>query len=346
MGQTNIVTRYFSLILMLFLVACQKSELDFLSLNGATMGTHYSIKIVAKEVALDEYNLHATIKDILQGINQSMSTYIDDSELSRFNQTQTTAWQLVSPDLYHVIKQAVVIGEQTSGAFDPTIGLLVNLWGFGASSIPVKIPNDALIQSTQQHTGYKKIKIHQSANQIAKIDLELALDLSAIAKGFAIDKIADYLDQQGIEHYLVEIGGDLISKGQNARQQDWQIGIEKPNPFEQTVQRVISLPDIAMATSGDYRNYYEKDGVRYTHVIDPNTGKPITHKLASVTVLHQSAMVADAMATAFMVLGETAAMRLANQLKLAVYMIVKTEMGLTENYNDYFKPYLTDSSFN
>ncbi|GJM04811.1 MAG: FAD:protein FMN transferase [marine bacterium B5-7] len=328
-------------ILLTSLSACQSSNKELATMNGLTMGTSYSIKVVPNENGFNESKVHTNIENILADISQAMSTYIDDSEISLFNQSRTTDWQTLSADLYQVIEHGNQISSISNGAFDITLGPLVNLWGFGPVPYHRDIPSDLLIQSIKQHTGFEKLNFDKATHRVSKSDPIITIDLSGIAKGFAVDKVAQYLDGLGIADYLVEIGGELIGKGTNANQEAWQIGIEQANSLERSVQNIISLKNIAMATSGDYRNYFEKDGVRYSHTIDPVSGKPISHTLAAVTVLHKSAMHADALATAFMVSGPEKSLTLANKIGVALYMIIKTNTGFEERYNEDFSPYLT-----
>jgi len=330
------------IIFICIISACQRVPDKLVSITGLTMGTSYSIKLIPQQISIDEERLHSDIEQILADINQSMSTYIPDSELSLLNQSKITDRQNLSEDLFTVIQHANNVSLMTNGAFDITVGPLVNLWGFGPEPFTQNIPDDSIVQSVKAHIGYQKIIIDRVSRQISKSDPDIYIDLSAIAKGFAVDKIARYLDKQNIQNYLVEIGGEIIAKGLNTHQQSWLIGIEQANVLERSVQRIVSLNNIAMATSGDYRNYFEKDGIRYSHTIDPATAAPIYHNLASVTVLNKSTMHADALATAFMVLGTKKAHTLANELGIAVYTLSKTATGFEEKYNDYFKPYLTD----
>ena len=330
------------IVLLTSLCACKTLNKDLISINGLTMGTSYSIKIVPHEKKLDKNRIRKNIEKILIDINQTMSTYIDDSELSLFNQSKFTGWQVLSEDLFHVIEHGNQISYISHGAFDMTIAPLVKEWGFGSNIRSRAIPSNSVIQSIKQHTGYKKIKLDTMNQRISKSDPIITIDLSGIAKGFAVDKIAQYLDELDIKNYLVEIGGELIGKGRNAEQQLWQIGIEQANPLERSVQRIVSLENMAMATSGDYRNYFKSDGVHYSHTIDPTTGKPIKHSLAAVTVLHSSAMHADALATAFMVMGIEKSLTLANEINIALYLIIKTNDGFEERYNKYFTPFLTN----
>ena len=333
-------------VLIIFLIigvsACQQTNYEILALNGLTMGTTYSVKINADNAFVEKNQISDDIDEILSEINQSMSTYIKESELSNINFSTISDWQSLSDDLFEVIDHAINVSLKTNGAFDITIAPLVNLWGFGPDKLQNKIPTDEIIELTKQNTGYKKISIDKSLKKISKLDPNLHIDLSGIAKGFAVDKIARYLDKRGFKNYLVEIGGELIGKGLNKDNQIWQIGIENPGNNIDTIKRIVQLKDMAMATSGNYMNYFEKDGVRYSHTINPVTGKPIKHKLASVTVLDNSAMNADALATAFMVLGPEKALSLANNLKIAVYLIIKDGKSFEEKYNDYFTPYLSD----
>ena len=333
-------------ILVIFLIkgasACQQTNYEILILNGLTMGTTYSVKINADNAFVEKNQISDDIDEILSEINQSMSTYIKESELSNINFSTISDWQSISDDLFEVIDHAINVSLKTNGAFDITIAPLVNLWGFGPDELQNKIPTDEIIELTKQNTGYKKISIDKSLKKISKLDPNLHIDLSGIAKGFAVDKIARYLDKRGFKNYLVEIGGELIGKGLNKDNEIWQIGIENPNNNSDTIKRIIRLKDMAMATSGNYMNYFEKDGVRYSHTINPVTGKPIKHKLASVTVLDNSAMNADALATAFMVLGSEKALSLADNLEIAIYLIIKDGKRFEEKYNDYFIPYLSD----
>lgn len=335
-----------TLILILSLIcinsACQRGSESVFTLSGMTMGTTYSVKLVSHQSNIDKNTLHADIDYILADVNQTMSTYLVDSELSLINQENVSSWLAISDDLYDVIEHANTISEITKGAFDVTVGPLVNLWGFGPDPFTQEIPDESLLQEAKRHTGFEKILFDISSNSISKSDPDVYIDLSGIAKGFAVDKIALYLDKNNIQHYLVEIGGELIAKGLNANQEAWQIGIEQATPLDRSVQRIVELNNMAMATSGDYRNYFEKEGVRYSHTIDPTTGKPIDHNLASVTVLNKSTMHADALATAFMVLGTEKTHALANELGIAVYTISKTDNGFEERYNNDFKTYLSD----
>lgn len=323
------------------LAACTDQAVsNSVQISGQTMGTTYSVTYRPVSDEPDKQVLFKEIETLLTKINQSMSTYIDDSELSRFNRTEAGLETVLSKELFYVIQSAVKVSQISDGAFDITVGPLVNLWGFGPTPVQRQQPQAADIQRVLEHTGYEKLSLDAGKLSITKANEYMYVDLSGIAKGYAVDRIAQLMDSYLIQHYLIDIGGELRGKGRNDKNQPWQIGIEQARPFSREVQRVISLDNQAMATSGDYRNYYEQDGIRYSHTIDPKTGAPITHVLASVTVLHESCMLADALSTALMVMGPDAAMELANQQQLPVYLLVKSENGFVERYNDPFQVYL------
>ncbi len=326
------------IFLMIGTGACQNNNYKIVLINGFTMGTTYSIKIKTADAVVNQEKIRADIEKILLEINRKMSTYIVDSELSVINFSNSLDSNLISDDLFKVISHANTISKTTNGAFDITVGPLVNLWGFGPNKSENKIPSNEEIELIKKNIGYKKIYLNKETTSIKKLHPDLYVDLSGIAKGFAVDKIALYLNSYNLENYLVEIGGELIAKGTNEDNEVWQIGIENPN---NNLAKIIGLKDIAMATSGDYRNYFEKNGVRYSHTINPNTGKPIKHKLASVTVLDKTAMNADALATAFMVLGPAKTIELANELKIGVYLIIKNDENFYEEYNEYFEPFIS-----
>ena len=198
------------------------------------------------------------------------------------------------------------------------------------------------IKLAKENTGFQKIFLDEAHKRILKSNANLYIDLSGIAKGFSMDKIALYLNKKGFKNYLIEVGGELLAKGVNADNKVWQIGIESPNNNDNTIEDIVQLNNMAMATSGDYKKYFEKDNIRYSHIIDPETGKPIKHKLVSVTVLDYSAMNADALATAFSVLGPEKTLLLAKKLKVPVYLIIKNDGHFEKKYNDYFVPFLSN----
>jgi thiamine biosynthesis lipoprotein len=311
-------------------VSCSSSAPDERQetlLQGLTMGTSFTVKIVNSGVG--KGSLRQSINELLAGINDSMSTYLPDSELSRFNRQQSTEWVSVSDELLTVLRLAKKVSEETQGAFDITVGPVVNLWGFGPDKNRLERPEQAKISNLMKQVGYKKLLIDKENRRIKKQEATLYVDLSAIAKGYAVDEISRYLEKIGQYDYLVEVGGELRVNGKNKENQLWRIAVEKPLVGERAVQKVIALENEAIATSGDYRNYFEADGVRYSHTINPRTGEPITNRLGSVSVISSSSAYSDAMATALMVLGADKGLALAEKLELKVLFLVKQKEGFS-----------------
>lgn len=321
----------------LILIGCSKAP-EQVHLTGSTMGTYYSVKYLEQDGLPSSELIKAQIERRLSQVNNEMSTYQKDSELSLFNQTKKSAPFLISKNTKKVIEEAIRLNQLSKGALDITVGPLVNLWGFGPEGRPNKIPSKQDIETRRAQTGIEYLKL--DGNSLVKTNPDLYVDLSSIAKGFGVDFIADYLSSLAINNYLVDIGGELQLKGVNASGQPWKIAIEKPISGEQSVQEIIAPKDMAIATSGDYRNYFEQEGVRYSHTIDPKTAKPIAHRLVSVTVLDESCMTADGLATAFMVMGPEKALELANKENIPAFLIVKTDEGFQEIASTAFKPFL------
>lgn len=309
------------------------------SFSGPTMGTSYTVKFVAAEGVSTE-SLQANVQQVLDRVNGHMSTYQKDSELSQFNHSLIGEWFSVSPDTAEVVNLSLEISLLTDGAFDATVGPLVNLWGFGPNPKELVAPSNEKITNALSRVGYQHIQSRKGPAGL-KRSIDAYVDLSAIAKGYAVDEVAKLVGDQ-YPDYLIEVGGELKAKGEKPGGVSWRVAVESPIAGTREIQRVISVDNIAIATSGDYRNYFEENGVRYSHTIDPETGKPVKHKLASVTVLDPSCARADAMATAFMVLGEDKGMALAKKLNMPVFMIYKTEEGFAEVYTDAFKAFLQD----
>lgn len=307
-------------------------------LQGRTMGTTYNIKIIISPQTIDIQLLQDKIDSALKGLNQEMSTYIADSELSLFNKISSTEPVEISVGLSRVIKEAIRLGELTGGKLDVTVGPLVNLWGFGPENKPDTVPDAIALSKAKNNIGIKHIKL--SENLLSKAIPELYVDLSTIAKGYGVDLVAELLEKNGINNYLAEIGGEMRLKGFKHTGELWVVAVEKPISTERAVQQAIVPQDNAVATSGDYRNYFEVDGQRFSHIIDPETGKPINHKLVSVTVIHPSSMTADGLSTAMMVMGTKDALAFAQKNGIAAYLISKSDNGFVEQSTVKFRPYL------
>ncbi|MGX9461168.1 FAD:protein FMN transferase [Shewanella sp. A14] len=324
-------------VLIILLSACSSPE-PIVSLSGSTMGTTYHIKVVTNESMPEPQLLQAEIDMALEMVNDQMSTYRSDSELSKFNQLQVQQSVKVSADTIKVIREGMRLYQETDGALDITLGPLVNLWGFGPDKRPTSVPTQADIDAAKAKMGIFDLSI--SGHTLTKHNADLYVDLSSIAKGFGVDKIAAILDKYHASGYLVEIGGELNVKGTKVDGEPWRVAVEQPTSEGQAVQQVIEPGTMSLATSGDYRNFYQEDGERFSHLIDPRSGHPIKHKLASATVLHSSCMTADGYATAMMVLGTQASLALAKEKNLAIMLIEKQELGYKVYYSDAFKLYV------
>lgn len=322
-----------------WLAACGPPRNEPMRLAGETMGTTWSL-VLSEPVGVDQVRLQQAIERELVAVNDLASTWQTDSELSLFNANDSTDWIPVSSALHGLLTRAAAITRDSDGAFDATVGPLVNLWGFGPNDVPERVPEDADIAAAVALTGPDALRLRAQPPAAQKADATVYVDLSALAKGYGVDRVASVLVKQGLVDFLLEIGGELLARGQSPRGDAWKIGIERPDAEGRSVHAAVTLPAGGLATSGDYRNFFEKDGVRYSHTIDPRTGKPITHQLASVTVHAVDSATADAWATALMVLGEEAGFELAMQREIAAYFLYKDATGFTARVTDTFKPLL------
>jgi thiamine biosynthesis lipoprotein len=309
--------------------------------SGTTMGTTYSVKIVDFPKAIDRQQLTAEIAHVLDKVNKSMSTYLQDSEIMRFNRASTTDWVRVSTDLLEVLEQSLYWNTRTGGAFDVTVGALVNLWGFGPEWTTAQIPPDSRIKRALENVGRGLLQVRRSPPAIRKERENVFVDLSGIAKGYAVDKLIELLIVSGIDNGLVEIGGELKAIGQNAYRRPWMVAIER-SPGQGSLGTVINCSDRAVATSGDYRNFFQKNGRRYSHTIDPRIGRTADRDLASATVVHSSAAAADALATALMVMGAEEAYKFAVREEIDASFLIRKGNDLRERFTPRFKSLLAN----
>ncbi len=310
------------------LAGCARGP-DTLELTGYSMGTSYSVRIVSTGESIPLDALADSIATRLEELESQFSTYRKASEISRFNVHPGDEWFAVSPEFVEIVTTAMTISELSGGAFDITVGPLVELWGFGASNAPRAVPSQDAIDVLLEATGYDYLEIRESPPALRRTRPGVQLDFSAIAKGFSVDELSELLDEAGLTDYMIEVGGEVRTRGRSADGGDWSIGIESPLADEIgiEIEDVISLRDRAVATSGDYRNYFEHEGQRYSHSLDPRTGWPVSHRLASVSVIDPTAVTADALATALMVLGAEAGYELAVREGIAAIFIERTEEG-------------------
>ncbi len=315
------------LTMVLVVSGCSKQvDSQVIRVSGPTMGTSYSIAWVTRDPA-SEARVKQSAEQLLIDINRSMSTYDPESELSLLNQgrlqSDEQGWIALSENLVDVLAMSIFLHQASEGAFDVTVGPLVNLWGFGPQARPDHVPDADVISRTKTDIGTDALELDPMQQRL-KLSRPVYIDLSAIAKGWAVDQLALLLEQQGISAYMVEIGGEIRTRGVKPDGNQWRIAIERPQsrPDDRQVALIIEPGELGIATSGDYRNYFEEDGVRFSHTIDPASGYPIRHTLASVSVVHESAGMADGWATALNVLGPERGMAIAEQYDLAVFMLV------------------------
>lgn len=337
---TNLLRIAYILIVLMGSLSCSDAPPKRVSLSGVTMGTTYSLVYFPDDrISIEKSALQSQINTRLVAINQIASTYIANSELSQLNRYTGEEAVLLSDDLYFLLQESIALNDITEGALDVTIGPLVNLWGFGPDKQPAQIPSEEQIVEARQRSGIDKLQL--TPRGVIKAHPELYVDLSTIAKGFAVDEIAAIFESHHIHNYIVEIGGELRVKGVKELGNAWRIAIEKPISEEKSVQNIIEPGTNAVATSGDYRNFYEQDGRRYSHIINPKTGFPISHRLVSVTVFHSSCALADGLATGFMVLGQDQGLTVANKHGIAALFIEKTIEGeFVESYSTAMIPFI------
>ncbi len=306
-----------------------------ITISGKTMGTTYNLTYLDEEGR----NLQPAVDSLLVVFNNSLSTYIPDSEISQFNRQDSLEFKL--PYLPVVLRASKAIYEKTGGAFDPTVGPLVNVWGFGPGGPQLKDSTD--ISQLLRLVGFEKVIFDQTG--VRKTVPGLYLDFSAIAKGQGVDMVAALLEAKGISDYLVEIGGEVVAKGVNEKGELWKVGINRPEESASAsdLHSIIALQNRAMATSGNYRNYYVKDSVKISHTINPATGYPVNHNLLSATVLADNCMTADAYATAIMVMGVDRAIALDSSIEeIEIFLIYDNGKGGFGTFaSESLKPYLS-----
>lgn len=323
------------LLASIWIIAKKKQEVPYNSINGLVFGTVYNITYQY------EGDLKAEIEAELKKFDGSLSPFNDSSVISRINRNED-----IETDSFFqaCFKRSMEISEGTKGAFDITVAPLANAWGFGFKK--GAFPDSLMIDSLLQITGYQKVKLENG--KVMKQDPRMMLSCSAVAKGYSVDVAAHLLDSKGIKNYMIDIGGEIVAKGQNSKDGLWRIGINKPIDdslnTNQDIQTILELTNVGLATSGNYRNYYYKDGKKYAHTIDPRTGYPVQHSILSSTVIAKDCMTADALATAFMVMGLEKAEAYANaDPNIDAYFIYSGENG---EYKTFFtkgmKKYLID----
>ena len=321
---------YWQIPFLLFLiigsiyVVRQKQTAPFHRHEGFIFGTVYHFTYQSED------DLHQELIKVLQDVDNTLSTFNENSVLAAVNRGENP---VLTPMFCKLFREAQQVSEETEGAFDVTVAPMVNAWGFGFKQ--GRFPTDDMVDSLLQIVGYRKVSIKEEKDgwHLCRPDHRMMLDFSAIAKGYGVDCVADYLKSKGVTNFMVEIGGEIAVGGHNDKQQDWHIGVTKPTDDslqldKSELQTVLKLTDVCMATSGNYRNFYYQGGKKIAHTIDPHTGRPVQHSLLSATVLAPSCGMADAYATSFMVMGvDKAKQLLARHPELKAYLIYPDEKG-------------------
>ena len=327
-------------LVVLLAAACSRPP-DPITLGGPTMGTSWSVRLASPPDRGDVRELRGEIEAILETINAEMSTYREESLISRFNRANAGERFELPPDFTTVLEDSLVLAEDSDGAFDPTVGPLVNLWGFGPEGHRTEPPPEAGITEARARTGWRQL-LYDPAIRVLEQSGGVYLDFSSIAKGHAVDRIAEHLVEQGVSGFVVDIGGDLRTRGTRPDGRPWRIAVERPQSGERAIHSVIEPGDMALATSGSYRNFFRDQDRVFSHTIDPRTGWPVAHDIVSVSVLHARCAMADGLATVLTVLNEEQGMAFARERELAVLWLVNTEDGVQERMTPAFARYLEE----
>ena len=314
---------------------CSTEQAEVAELSGPTMGTAYRVQLSPSPDRRELAILQLRIDEHLRLINAVFSTYLDDSAITRFNRTTSTEWQDAPADLVELIRRAERISRKTEGRYDITVGPLVRAWGFGRDGGNDTPPSRASIAAVKPTIGFRKLTWQSEPPMLRKQVSGLEIDLSSIAKGWAVDQVGMLLEAQGFTDYLVDIGGETLARGHKSNGEPWRIAVERPGQVR-SAQGAMEAVDIALATSGDYRNFFEHDGRRYSHTIDPLTGQSVRHRLASVTVLADTVTDADAWATALLVLGDEAGPRMAEKEQIAALFLLRDGEDFLEKTSSEF----------
>lgn len=324
-----------STLAILLLTACQPDA--ELQLSGSIQGTTYHLKAVTRGVVVDRKQLQADVEAVFRLVDEQLSNWREDSVISRFNRQKTTDWQPVTPSIVQLIAVAQDIHAKTQGCYDLTVKPLFELWGFTRHEQTV--PDASAIRAVMTHVGMDKLELDAANHRLRKQDPELQVSLDSIAQGYTVAVLAQALENRGITDYLAEVGGEMKVRGSKADGTPWRVAIEKPTPMAREVQRILELHEasgVAVMTSGTYRDFFEAGGQRYSHILDPRTGRPVTHRLLSTTVLDENPTLADAWSTALLCVGEVEGARLAESEGLKALFIYGEDGQLRESMSSHF----------
>lgn len=317
----QVFTLLFALLAGALLAGCGEKIEEF---GGPTMGSHYSLKYLAGEGVPDAVALKTEVDGLLAEVDRQMSTWRADSDLSEFNRLPAGSCRAMPAPVLALVRAGEQLSLDSGGAFDLTIQPLLDLWGFGPQSRGERVPSTEQIAAARGNVGHQHLRI--DGVQLCK-DAAVQLDLNSIAAGYTVDRIASRLAELGVRSYLLDVTGELKALGRKPDGSPWRIAIEAPRDDQQVAQRVLALDGLGVSTSGDYRNYFEQDGKRYSHTLDPQSGAPISHRLAAVTVVDASTLRADGLSTLLMVLGPERGFAYAEQAGIAAFFVTRTDKG-------------------
>ncbi|OYQ00785.1 thiamine biosynthesis protein ApbE [Pseudomonas mandelii] len=302
--------------------------------DGPTMGSRYSIQYVRHSSTPGPKAVQAEVENILAEVDRQFSTYRSDSDIERFNDLPANRCQKMPAPILKLIRFAQQLSEQSEGAYDLTVEPLLNLWGFGPQAREEKVPAARALAEVRQRVGYQHLRIDR--DQLCK-DAAVEVDFNSIAAGYAVDTIAEKLEAMGIRNYLAEVTGELKAAGKKLDGSAWKIALEEPRDDQQVAQKIIAVDGYGLSTSGDYRNYFEQDGRRYSHTFDARTGAPVSHTLASVTVINPSALMADGLSTLLLILGPERGWDYAEKHDIGAFFVIRADTGFVTRTNQAFE---------
>jgi thiamine biosynthesis lipoprotein len=320
-------------MLMGILSACGNGD-SMESFGGPTMGSTYSIKYVRRAGLPAAADVRAEVEKILAEVDRQMSTYRSDSDIERFNDLPANRCQKMPASILKLIRVGEQLSEQSEGAYDLTVEPLLNLWGFGPQGREEKVPADQALAQVRQRVGYQHLRIE--GDQLCK-DAAVEVDFNSIAAGYAVDTIAARLEALGIHDYLAEATGELKAAGKKLDGSPWRIALEEPRDDQQVAERIVAVDGFGLSTSGDYRNYFEQGGRRYSHTFDARTGAPVSHALASVTVIHPSALMADGLSTLLLILGPERGWDYAEKHDIGAFFVIRADTGFVTRTSQAFE---------
>ncbi|MCB2255235.1 FAD:protein FMN transferase [Pseudomonas chlororaphis] len=328
---------YVSLAVVAALAGCDRGD-PLESFGGPTMGSTYSIKYVRHAALAAPDEVQAEVEGILAEIDRQMSTYRSDSDIERFNVLPANSCRVMPAAVLRLIEVGQQLSRASQGSFDLTVEPLLDLWGFGPQGRGEQVPEDEALARARQRVGYQHLRI--DGDLLCK-DAAVEVDFNSIAAGYAVDRIAARFEAMGIDDYLVEVTGELKAAGRKPDGSAWRIALEEPRDDRQVAERIIEIDGYGVSTSGDYRNYFQHDGQRYSHTFDARTGKPVEHGLASVTVVHPAALMADGLSTLLLILGPERGWDYAEKHDIAAFFVIRADTGFVTRSNRAFDRLLT-----